>query len=170
MHALGLDQKQGDHFSPFTGQDVVGSACRSGVHGFYPDAVCDQILQPLRLGKPKFLSAAKQDELGPALGPWTEVTGAQVLELSCGPSSRGHIGHTAHGQGLCMSHAIDLDPGPVISVDGRGIGFVGLEFHGTAKMESSAIRGQALKTVHEGRAKCGQIIGFPSSTLPLEAL
>jgi hypothetical protein len=37
-------------------------------------------------------------------------------------------------------------------------------------VETNAIRGQALKTAPEGRRKCGQIIGFPSSTLPLEAL
>jgi hypothetical protein len=69
-----------------------------------------------------------------------------------------------------MPHAIDFDPGPVISVDGGGVGFVGLEFHGVGKVRGSAIKGQALKTAPERLKKCGQIIGFPSSTLPLEAL
>jgi len=33
-----------------------------------------------------------------------------------------------------MPHAVDFNPSPVISVDGRRIGFVGLEFHGVAKV------------------------------------
>jgi hypothetical protein len=71
---------------------------------------------------------------------------------------------------MFMPHAVDFDPSPVISVDGRRIGFVGLEFHEVAKDGGSAIRDQALETALDGRKKCGQIIGFPSSTPPLEAL
>jgi phosphopantothenate synthetase len=35
---------------------------------------------------------------------------------------------------MFMPHAVDFYPCPVVSVDGRGIGFVGLEFHGLAKV------------------------------------
>ena len=45
-----------------------------------------------------------------------------------------------------MPHPIDFDPSPVVSIDGWGIGFVGLEFHGVVKVRVSAIKGQALKT------------------------
>jgi hypothetical protein len=69
-----------------------------------------------------------------------------------------------------MPHAIDFDPGPVVSVDGGCVGFVGLEFHEMEKVMGGAIKGQALKTAPKRPRKCGQIIGFPASTLPLEAL
>ena len=133
MHALGLDQKQGNHFAAFAGQYVVSTARSSSVHGFYTNAVADQVLEPLRFGKAQFLSAAKQDELGTALGPWAEVAGAECLEMGRGPSRRGRIWQAAHGQGLQVPHPVDFDPGPAISVDGWGIGFVGLKFHGVAK-------------------------------------
>ena len=77
MHALGFDQKKGHHFTAFAGQDVVSSARCSGVHGFYPDALHDQVLQPLWFGKTQFLTAAEQDELGTTLSPGVEVAGTE---------------------------------------------------------------------------------------------
>jgi hypothetical protein len=51
------------------------------------------------------------------------------------------------------------------ALDLSGWSFMGRQKWGKAQLEV-----KLWKTALEGHKKCGQIIGFPSSTLPLEAL
>ncbi len=170
MHALGLDQQQSHHFASFAGQNVVGAASRSGVHGLNPNPALDEVTQPMGLGKAELMPASKQDELCTAVCPRIEIAGAKGFEWTRCPRRWGHFRQAADRQRMRMSHTIDFDPGPVIGVDGRCVGFVRLKFHGVPKVWDSVIRGRALDSAPERGEKCGQIIGFPSSTLPLEAL
>ncbi len=133
-HALGLDQQQGHDLSPFTGQNVVSATCRRGVHGFHPNALAHQGLQPLGFGKAQFVPTAKDNELATDVGPWTEVTRTEAIKMASCPDGWWHLGQTGHRQRLAEPDAIDLDPGPLVGVDGRCIGFVWLEFHGGRKI------------------------------------
>ena len=116
FHFSDQGPQQGCHDVPsFADKDVVGAACRSGVHGFDANAGRHQRAKQGRRNETQYLAAAKYNEFRSQLGDGGKMGFCQVRQSCHWPS---HHWACAWNQDTALVR---------LAVDGDGICRVGID-------------------------------------------